>query len=180
MSLPQPSLLWRPSHTTPTIPWHILLCLSSIWQGCNFTLVSYLCTARRTHSSVAPQRLAPAWLRYLCRTTPSAPTTAKTPTQNERHADARAVLRGDKSLHPSTGYPFPSLSPLVPHRVGLPLGHSPAAGTTGPGASPSPRALPTGALAIAYLGHFGNSLLSGRGGGRHGCKRRPPTNPEPQ
>lgn len=93
----------------------------------------------------------------------------------------RAVLRGDKSLRPTTDYPFPSFFPSAPLGVGLLLGQRfPAPGTTETGASPSSRSVPTRPFAIAYLSHFGNSLLPGRGGGRHDCSRRPRANPGPQ
>lgn len=93
----------------------------------------------------------------------------------------RAVLRSDKSLRPTTDYPFLSFFPSAPLGVGLLLGQRfPALRTTETGASPSSRPLPTRPSAIAYLSHFGNSLLPGRGGGRHGCSRRPRANPGPQ
>lgn len=55
----------------------------------------------------------------------------------------RAVLRGDKSLRPTTDYPFPSFFPSAPLGVGLLLGQRfPAPGTTETGRAPLPGPFP--------------------------------------
>lgn len=92
----------------------------------------------------------------------------------------RAILRVTRACAPPPAIPFHLCPPrpgtewacssdnTLPPRVPWRLVRAPLPG-------PSPRT-----LAITYLGHFGNSLLPGRGRGRHGCSRRRRANPGPQ
>lgn len=150
------------------MPRHVPRGLSSI-QGCNFTLVSYLkaAPARPRWSSPAPSALPGS--AGLCGTTPVLPPQKCLPRRWPRKrgcASHPLTLLLQLSRGPARGWPAPwttRLPPREPRRPGQP---------------PS-RASSLKARAAAYLGHFGDPLLPGRGGGRHGCSVRPRASPGP-